>query len=57
MDEFLDRTYSLTEVKRDMLFVYKHTLAGALKRKNIAVAKRAENEYKPVTINHFNEDT
>lgn len=57
MDEFLERTYNLTEVKRDMLFVYEHTLAGALKRINIAVAKRAENEYKPVTINLFNEDT
>lgn len=57
MDEFLDRTYNLTEVKRDMLFIYEHTLAGALKGKNIAVANRAENEYKPVTINLFNEDT
>ncbi|KAI9470945.1 MAG: hypothetical protein EXX96DRAFT_586296 [Benjaminiella poitrasii] len=45
MVKFLDRTYNLTEIKRDMLFVYERTLAGALKRKNIAVAKRAENEY------------
>ncbi|CAO3662233.1 unnamed protein product [Rhizopus stolonifer] len=31
-DEFFNGTYNLTEVKKDMLLIYEHTLVGALKR-------------------------
>jgi hypothetical protein len=45
------------ELKSDMLFIYKRTLAGALKIQNITVAERAEKECKPVVVDLFNEET
>lgn len=51
------KDYDLMELKRHILFIYEKTLAGAIKRQNIALVKRTEKEYKPVIIDLSDEKT
>ncbi|KAI7894357.1 uncharacterized protein EV154DRAFT_478334 [Mucor mucedo] len=57
MDNFPDGAFDTTKLKKDMLYIYKSTLAGVLKRRNEALFKKTEIKYNHTKVDLYNEDT